>query len=669
MIIISLSLKMALACLKTFPLKVLFLLTLLQEAAPESTGFSLKLFPWDSPNSPFYHPNLTQTRKIQMMVISSNATALSRLPGNGTVYAKAIQIPVKNQALRYTVKIRIGSPATEVTLLLDTGSGPIWTQCQQSKYYFNPKKSRTYKALPCEHPVCQNGKKSCKCIKGTCVCRQSYGFAGGKIQHIDAVLSSDSFTLPVKNNGVRTFSNMIFGCSSRSPVFSGILGLDKLPVSLISQVRNEVQGRYSYCLHDGDSYLRFGNDIPRVRKDAKTTTILYPDQPTLFLDLKDISVDQKPLGLSPVLFSYEQGGFFVDTGAQFTVIKKQAYDKVIDAFANYYNVPQPGILCIGLIPGEVSILGALQQRNTRFVFDINANTLKGTQETGGLHLNPVTNLDEIEFRVQHQEKFRYSVDVKIGTPGNVVKLLLDTGSGFIWTQCSQTAYRPFSSETYKRWLATIVFALKDMQMYQKPVCLRHQIWIKWLQIYTKMFSRYVSLTWLWTIKAGYRFWLLKPATPQSLWGLGIGQNTDISIGGQRLGLSPSLFSLKNGGVFMDTGIQYTVLTRKAYDKVNRAFQRYFKGKLKKIDGIHQNLQPCYKLTPGFNDYPTMTFHFDGADYEAEYTHIKDESSRITCTAVLPGKRTIIGALQQWNTRFMFDINKNLLKFYRDDCAG
>ncbi|KAL0406720.1 UNVERIFIED_CONTAM: hypothetical protein Slati_3985900 [Sesamum latifolium] len=145
--------------------------------------------------------------------------------------------------------------------------------------------------------------------------------------------------------------------------------------------------------------------------------------------------------------------------------------------------------------------------------------------------------------------------------------------------------------------------------------------------------------------------------------------TDISVEGQRLGLSPSLFSLKNGGVFMDTGIQYTMLASKAYDKVNRAFERYFKGKLKKIDSIHWNLQPWYKLKPGFNDYPTMTFHFDGADYEAEYTHVKDESLEVTCTAVLPGKRTIIGALQQWNTRFLFDINKNLLKFFKDDCAG
>ncbi|KAL0301262.1 UNVERIFIED_CONTAM: Aspartic proteinase CDR1 [Sesamum radiatum] len=670
---------MALACLKTFPLEVLFLLTLFQVAALESTGFSLKLFPWDSPNSPFYHPNLTQTLKIQMMVISSNATALSRLPGKGTVYANAIQIPVKNQALRYTVKIRIGSPATEVTLLLDTGSGPIWTLCQQSKYYFNPKKSRTYKALPCEHPVCQNGKKSCKCIKGTCVCRQSYGFAGGKIQHIDAVLSSDSSTLPVKNNGVRTFSNMIFGCSSRSPIFSGILGLDKLPVSLISQVRNEVQGRYSYCLHDGDSYL---------------------------------SVDQKRLGLSPVLFSYEQGGFFVDTGAQFTVLKKQAYDKVIEAFANYYNgrlkrvngkayhldlcykhistlksyasmtfhlegadyvtmnlyvVPQPGILCIGLIPGECCIQHGEcykpeETNDLKFIiasrkWDWSKFFMPEFFSSFGLS----------HCSTEHQEKFRYSVDVKIGTPGNVVKLLLDTGS-------VDTFHLPGSGQSRP----DIVFGCPNQQLLnlsgvlgldRTPVSLLGQLRKESGGRFSYCLHKgdsYLTLGKDISGREGKEKTTPLIHTDYSTLFLNL---TDISIGGQRLGLSPSLFSLKNGGVFMDTGIQYTMLTRKAYDKVNRSFQRFFKGKLKKIDGIHQNLQPCYKLTPGFDDYPTMTFHFDGADYEAEYTHVKDESSRVTCTAVLPGKRIIIGALQQWNTRFMFDINKNLLKFYRDDCAG
>ncbi|KAK6154267.1 hypothetical protein DH2020_008515 [Rehmannia glutinosa] len=373
------------------------LLTVFQAAASKSTGFTLKLIPWDSPNSPLYQPNLTQTQKIHIMAMSSKARAVSSTPKNETFYANAIQIPVKNKGLQYSVNIRIGNPGTEVTLLLDT-----------------------------QHPLCQRAKNLCRCIKGQCVCTLKYGLEGGEINQIDAILSSDSFTLPLKNNGSRTFTNMIFGCANQSPVFSGILGMNKLPVSLISQVRNNVQGLYSYCLYGGHSYLRFGNDIPRVGKDVKTTQILYPSHPTMFLGLTDISVAEKRLGIPKALFSYEQGGFLIDTGAQFTVLKKQAYDRVIQAFANYYDgklkrvnkkihylelcyksnssmksyasmtfhlqggadyvtsnlyaAPKTGIMCIGLVPGEVSILGAMQQWNTRFIFDMNMNVMKFVSE-------------------------------------------------------------------------------------------------------------------------------------------------------------------------------------------------------------------------------------------------------------------------------------------------
>ncbi|KAK6132473.1 hypothetical protein DH2020_033773 [Rehmannia glutinosa] len=338
------------------------LLTVFQAAASKSTGFTLKLIPWDSPNSPLYQPNLTQTQKIHIMAMSSKARAVSSTPKNETFYANAIQIPVKNKGLQYSVNIKIGNPGTEVTLLLDTGSGPIWTLCKQSKSHFNPKKSKTYKALPCEHPLCQRAKNVCRCIKGQCVCTLKYGLEGGEINQIDAILSSDSFTLPLKNNGSRNFTNMIFGCANQSPVFSGILGMNKLPVSLISQVRNNVQGLYSYCLYGGHSYLRFGNDIPRVGKDVKTTQILYPSHPTMFLGLTDISVAEKRLGIPKALFSYEQGG-----GADYVT-------------SNLYAAPKTGIMCIGLVPGEVSILGAMQQWNTRFIFDMNMNVMKFVSE-------------------------------------------------------------------------------------------------------------------------------------------------------------------------------------------------------------------------------------------------------------------------------------------------
>lgn len=428
----NITISLLLLCLKwqsthkTCKLKFIFahlLLFFLHNAASQSTGFSLQLIPWDSPQSPLHQPNLTQTQKIQIMAISSKARATSLSPKNATFSASTIQIPMNRRDLRYSVRIRIGSPAKETTLLLDTGSGPIWTKCNQSGRGFNFAKSRTYKSLPCQHPLCQQAEHMCKCVKKKCVCTLEYGIEASQLIRVDAVvLSSDSFTLPIKN----TFSNMIFGCSKRSPIFSGILGMDKTPLSLISQVRNKVNGRFSYCLHGGAGYLRFGNDIPRLGKKAKTITILHPHHPAMWLNLTDISIDKERLRLDPALFSNQQDGFFIDTGASFTVLHKQAYDRVIQALANYYNgklkrvnakayhldlcyksdtglrsyasmtfhfqgadyvtsnlfveYGREGVMCIGLVDGPMSILGAMQQWDTRFVFDINKNTLQFRSE-------------------------------------------------------------------------------------------------------------------------------------------------------------------------------------------------------------------------------------------------------------------------------------------------
>ncbi|GER47638.1 gamma-glutamyl hydrolase, partial [Striga asiatica] len=484
----------------------------------KSSGFTLKLIPWDFPQSPFYQPNLTQTQKVQIMAMSSKARSkIYPVEKNGTSNTK-IQIPmIKDKDLRYSVNIKIGNPGNEATLLLDTGSGAIWTDCQQSNPHYNSKRSKTYKKLPCQHPMCKMAKNFCQCIKGKCVCTLRYGIEGGIKTEVHAILLSDTFTLPLKNKSSRTFKEMIFGCTNRSPVFSGILGLNKLPVSLISQIRKSVRGQYSYCLHQGHGYLRFGDDIPKIGKDVKTTPILHPSAETMCLDLKDISVAGKKLGISPAIFSYSQGGFFIDTGTQITVLKRQAYDKVMKAFANFYDVrlkraskkiqhldlcykqnstmssnyanmtfhlqgadyvpshmyvaPEIGIMCIGIMPGELSILGALQQFNKR---------------------SPVSLLSQI----REESEGRYS-------------------------------YCLHSGDSY----------------------------------------------------------------------LTLGED-----------------------------ISSQVTAKEAYNKVSQAFERHLKGKLKKMAVAQGNLKPCYRVTAGFNNFPTMTFHFQGADFEAKITHIVDDAT-------------------------------------------
>ncbi|CAA0808719.1 Unknown protein [Striga hermonthica] len=130
---------------------------------------------------------------------------------------------------------------------------------------------------------------------------------------------------------------MVFGCSHKTHVFFGILGMDKRPVSLISQMREKVKERYSYCLHKGHGMLRFGDDIPQVTKDYKTTKLLNPLHPSVYVGLTDISVVGKRLGLSAGTISNRSECLLIDTGVQFTILQSYTYDKVIKAFKGYYG--------------------------------------------------------------------------------------------------------------------------------------------------------------------------------------------------------------------------------------------------------------------------------------------------------------------------------------------
>ncbi|KAL7103749.1 hypothetical protein ACP275_08G198600 [Erythranthe tilingii] len=349
-----------------------------------------------------------------------------------------------------------------------------------------------------------------------------------------------------------------------------------------------------------------------------------------------------------------------------------------------------------------------------------ANTSSHQLETTN-HSNSATNLDGMKFALEHQKNYRYSVNVKIGSPGTDVKLLVDTGSGYIWAKCASKPYKKLPCDhrlcarkickcVKSQCVCSIAYGSSGVKYKLEGVIGKFHIPGSEISKPDMVFGcskeqplnlsgilgldrSPVSLVRQLSKETDGRFsYCLHNGDSYLTLGKDISESrkkvkttpfihtdystyllnlTDISVGGKKLGLSPTLFTLKNGGVFMDTGVRYTILPKQAYDKVNQKFEDHFKlkGKLKKINGMYWDLKPCYRLTPGFNDFPTMTFHFQGADFESEYTHVIDRRIGVACTAVVLGRSTIIGALQQWNTKFVFDINRNVLNFHKDDCAG
>ncbi|XP_038995981.1 aspartic proteinase nepenthesin-2-like [Hibiscus syriacus] len=165
----------------------------------------------DSPSSPLYGiQNLTVEERTERWIHVSNARAnylnlisssdTSKLPDN-------IRIPLLRENLWYAAEFTIGSQGHRVKLLMDTGGGLIWTQCQPCQNCFpqrlpvyDPRLSNTYATLPCEHRLCKTPGKDLACIDG--VCRYTVNYGGGT--STKGVLSTESFHFLIDktNNGI-----------------------------------------------------------------------------------------------------------------------------------------------------------------------------------------------------------------------------------------------------------------------------------------------------------------------------------------------------------------------------------------------------------------------------------------------------------------------------------
>ena len=81
-------------------------------------------------------------------------------------------------------------------------------------------------------------------------------------------------------------------------------------------------------------------------------------------------------------------------------------------------------------------------------------------------------------------------------------------------------------------------------------------------------------------------------------------------------------------------------------------------------------QLCYYDKPGFHQHPTMTFHFQEADYavEGRFMYINFDKEGFFCITILPGNGvSILGAHHQQNMRIIYDCNVNELQFYPINC--
>lgn len=144
----------------------------------------------------------------------------------------------------------------------------------------------------------------------------------------------------------------------------------------------------------------------------------------------------------------------------------------------------------------------------------------------------------------------------------------------------------------------------------------------------------------------------------------------ISFGGQLLNIPSGTFDLQSdgtGGVIIDSGTTVTYLEQAGYDLVKKAVISAIK--LTQVDGSNIGLDLCYSKPSSTTNFPTMTFHFKGADYNLpKENYIYVDSSGIICLAMLPSSgMSIFGNIQQQNYQILYDNGNNVLSFSRTVC--
>ncbi|XP_047326869.1 aspartic proteinase CDR1-like [Impatiens glandulifera] len=236
----------------------------------------------------------------------------------------------------YFMEVYIGEPPLKQLLIADTGSDLTWTQCspcsscfKQELSIMDPKKSYTYKLLPCNY-----------CLFQACGNESSCPYQREYADHSTSKgeLGLDTFTL-----GGISIPRLIFGCGRNNHFTSeqqasGIIGLGGGNYSFVGQIRESIGGKFSYCLSSNvtsgsRSRINFGS-IAEVSGSGVVTTPMNMIKMEgvvdtfYFITLEAISVGERLLESVNVV---QQGNIIIDSDSTYTFLPRDIYQAMEDS--------------------------------------------------------------------------------------------------------------------------------------------------------------------------------------------------------------------------------------------------------------------------------------------------------------------------------------------------
>lgn len=404
----------------------------LAEASKTLSGFSINLIHRDSPLSPFYKPSLTPSDRIINTALRSiyqlNRASHSDLNEKKTL--ERVRIPNHGE---YLMRFYIGTPPVERLAIADTASDLIWVQCSpcetcfpQDTPLFEPHKSSTFANLSCDSQPCTSSNiYYCPLVGNLCLYTNTYGDGSST----KGVLCTESIHF---GSQTVTFPKTIFGCGSNNDFMhqisnkvTGIVGLGAGPLSLVSQLGDQIGHKFSYCLLPFTSTstikLKFGNDTTITGNGVVSTPLIIdPHYPSYyFLHLVGITIGQKMLQVRTT--DHTNGNIIIDLGTVLTYLEVNFYHNFVTLLREALgisetkdDIPYPFDFCF---PNQANITfpkivfqftGAkvfLSPKNLFFRFDdLNMICLAVLPDFYAKGFSVFGNLAQVDFQVEYDRK-------------------------------------------------------------------------------------------------------------------------------------------------------------------------------------------------------------------------------------------------------------------------
>ncbi|KAL5656706.1 hypothetical protein ACJX0J_036025, partial [Zea mays] len=261
----------------------------------------------------------------------------------------------------YFTRVKLGNPAKEFFVQIDTGSDILWVTCSPCTgcptssglniqlESFNPDSSSTASRITCSDDRCTAGFQTGEAICQTSNSQSSpcgYTFTYGDGSGTSGYYVSDTMffeTVMGNEQTANSSASIVFGCSNSQSgdltkadrAVDGIFGFGQHQLSVISQLNSlGVSPKvFSHCLKGSDN----GGGIlvlGEIVEPGLVYTPLVPSQPHYNLNLESIAVNGQKLPIDSSLFTTSNTqGTIVDSGTTLAYLADGAYDPFVSAIA------------------------------------------------------------------------------------------------------------------------------------------------------------------------------------------------------------------------------------------------------------------------------------------------------------------------------------------------